>query len=405
MPNRSYDYAKLNDHPKVLAFLLGWLGQKVVWLTHQAFIEDSAGRWDWASREVYRICHLCRQVESGDDAEQKRMLSVTGWYGQNGFWVSEEGREYRRSLHKPTDDLYPFLYPDCGDGLPEDSHFFPRLPDVVGAPGKTFAAVAESLYRLIERAAATLKCGGGLQLGLGLAGHCFSTSTSDMQANAKRLLEDMLHCGLISEADAARLARLPQPAPDSTSTGPPPLPTSGSSDPQIPRPPGSPPRVGRHPMPRRMPWRVWLVYQRRLGHAWKLVCRHSGLGAVPNWSDISEEDFRQESVESEKKARAMERGALRPCDEKALAQYNNAIQKSDPKVNTDREAYDWITSRLEVEGGARLPSFATWSKYVRVGRQAHGLQKHQPRTGRPHGSSTSIVPVSGIELWRRPEVD
>jgi hypothetical protein len=80
------------------------------------------------------------------------------------------------------------------------------------------------------------------------------------------------------------------------------------------------------------------------------------------------------------------RGQLPPAREKAYRQYLDAVEKNPTLLSeaTDREVYDWLQEHAE---GEQLPTYATWSKYVREGRNHYGTSKHTPRTGRPTGKS------------------
>lgn len=92
--------------------------------------------------------------------------------------------------------------------------------------------------------------------------------------------------------------------------------------------------------------------------------------------------------------------SLRPSVEKAYRQYLFAAERLGPDV-TDRDAYDWLEKHPD--GDDELPSFDTWSKYVRTARKAHGQPKNQPRNGREPGRS--IVRDTDIDGQDTSEAD
>lgn len=75
---------------------------------------------------------------------------------------------------------------------------------------------------------------------------------------------------------------------------------------------------------------------------------------------------------------------LKPCELNAYLLYQHAEGQTERRLQ-DREAYDWLNANDWPEGlfpGAsdyKLPTFGTWAKYVRVGRNAHGTNKHRSR--------------------------
>jgi hypothetical protein len=75
-----------------------------------------------------------------------------------------------------------------------------------------------------------------------------------------------------------------------------------------------------------------------------------------------------------------------PSRLKAYQQYTWAI-KQNPALDggTDREVYDWLSEHLD--DGEQLPTFATWGRYVRKARTAHGTGKNTSRRGRQTGRS------------------
>ncbi len=79
----------------------------------------------------------------------------------------------------------------------------------------------------------------------------------------------------------------------------------------------------------------------------------------------------------------------------ACSSYRIAEQRMDPPAKTDREAYEWLEEHSELTEGYTLPSFETWTRYLRDGRQKIGEQKNRPRSGRSAGSSIVSQDVVG----------
>ncbi len=75
-----------------------------------------------------------------------------------------------------------------------------------------------------------------------------------------------------------------------------------------------------------------------------------------------------------------------PARVKALSQWKSAIDQN-PALSTeskDREVYDWLEDHCD---GDRLPSFETWSRYLREARSNVGLSKNSSRRGRTSRSA------------------
>ena len=83
--------------------------------------------------------------------------------------------------------------------------------------------------------------------------------------------------------------------------------------------------------------------------------------------------------------------ALPPSRKKAWNQYFRAQVAL--RNCTDREAYEWCEMQLEEE--ETMPTFSTWSRYVRDARRAMGLQKNTP--GRPIPTGKSVVTPDDVD--------
>ncbi len=89
---------------------------------------------------------------------------------------------------------------------------------------------------------------------------------------------------------------------------------------------------------------------------------------------------------------------LTPAVRKAYQSYELAEQKMSQPPKTDKEAYDYIYDDPDgLFAEYRAPSYETWVRQVRLGRQHHNTQKNQPRGGR---SGRSMVSVRNREMPR-----
>ena len=91
---------------------------------------------------------------------------------------------------------------------------------------------------------------------------------------------------------------------------------------------------------------------------------------------------------------------LRPCDEKALSQYQHAIEK-DPSIESDDEAYDWLVEDLKADGIA-LTQRDNWKRYIGRARTHYGKQKNGPRIG---NETHSVVSATRLDTPKRTKAD
>jgi hypothetical protein len=81
-----------------------------------------------------------------------------------------------------------------------------------------------------------------------------------------------------------------------------------------------------------------------------------------------------------------EGATLAPSRQKAYGQYLDAVRRNPELANaTDRDVYDAVKEQLD--SGETLPSFATWTRYLRDARDYHDANKSKSRAGREHGKS------------------
>jgi hypothetical protein len=107
------------------------------------------------------------------------------------------------------------------------------------------------------------------------------------------------------------------------------------------------------------------------------------------FSKLSSKDFSGPSEQDEPTSINVERvgmASVSPSREKAYRQYTQAVGNNPTQLNgaTDYEVYDWLKEHSE---GEPLPTFSTWSKYLREARKHYGNNKNTPRRGRATGKS------------------
>jgi hypothetical protein len=95
-----------------------------------------------------------------------------------------------------------------------------------------------------------------------------------------------------------------------------------------------------------------------------------------------------------KQKRTQPAGGITPAEEKAYQSYDVAInQKPELAGKTDKEVYKWL--KPNGIDDYILPTFNTWQRQVRAGRNKYGTQKNTPRGGR---TSPSVKSYGDIEL-------
>ena len=91
---------------------------------------------------------------------------------------------------------------------------------------------------------------------------------------------------------------------------------------------------------------------------------------------------------------------LTPAEEKAYQSYDYAIEKnSELAGKADKDVHKWLK-----ENGIDdyiLPTFNTWQRQVRAGRNKYGTQKNTPRGGRTSPSVKSSKDIKLVEITNR----
>ncbi len=173
-----YDYSSIAQHPKLLTFYGGWLGQKIYALAYLAVLKDQHELWITAAGEVDRLVLVLHEAEkakhlglSGDVG--LALGEVVGRFTDGGWWTSAGGtveraahREQRREL-----DEFPDYEPDTGQA--------PFQPQLVLEHDAVYPVAAPAISALDT---ALLKVGGAMnaldvsRLGVLLSGFCYRTT-------------------------------------------------------------------------------------------------------------------------------------------------------------------------------------------------------------------------------------
>jgi hypothetical protein len=124
----------------------------------------------------------------------------------------------------------------------------------------------------------------------------------------------------------------------------------------------------------------------RLGRdLWRVAVEHELTAVRRRWSPssaVAADPGGPKGEEGEEDNRkGSERSKLPPAREKAYQQFQWAVQQDAALEGaTDRDVYEWLKEKLDEDD--KLPSFASWSKYVRDARKIQGVSKHTSRAGR-----------------------
>ena len=100
MDMKLHDYEPIAEHPGLLAFYSGWLGQKICALVHCAVTWDRAGDWRGAAAEVDRLVLVLNAAEKAKLVKPaagpgSALGTLVGHCADGGWWTSDEGTRER----------------------------------------------------------------------------------------------------------------------------------------------------------------------------------------------------------------------------------------------------------------------------------------------------------------------
>ena len=168
MSTKPYKYEPVIQHPKLLAFYIGWLGQKICYLTHAAVINNQPDRWFAAAAEVDRLVLILHYaVKAGRfklPGETRAVLGeLVGHYEDGDWWISDDGRRERAAHNRERQD---------GDDS-GDVSFHPRLLLEQDREYSVAATLLKLLGEALMQAAIVMKALGVCRMGVLLAGVCY----------------------------------------------------------------------------------------------------------------------------------------------------------------------------------------------------------------------------------------
>jgi hypothetical protein len=168
MTTKPYKYELVIQHPKLLAFYIGWLGQKICYLTHAGVINNQPDRWFAAAAEVDRLVLILHYaVRAGRfklSRETRAVLGeLVGHYADGDWWVSDVGRRERAAHNRERQE-------DDNSG---DVSFHPRLLLEHDREYSVAATLLKLLGEALMQAAVVMEALGVCRMGVLLAGFCY----------------------------------------------------------------------------------------------------------------------------------------------------------------------------------------------------------------------------------------
>jgi len=213
MDMKLYDYELIAEHPSLLAFYSGWLGQKTCALMHYAVTWDRAGDWREASAEVDRLTLVLNAAEKAKLVKLatepgSALGTLVGHCADGGWWTSDEGTRERSANH---DDEIDVEQADDGHAGGSDSPLFPRLMLQEGASYAGAGAVLGVLDETLRGVAAELANLDLCRLGVQLSGFCYRLTPTLHVRFVNSVLDDLAGRDMIdlqAENELRRALRL-----------------------------------------------------------------------------------------------------------------------------------------------------------------------------------------------------
>jgi len=102
-----------------------------------------------------------------------------------------------------------------------------------------------------------------------------------------------------------------------------------------------------------------------------------------------------------------EDSGLTKAERLAYQSYEYAINTKEAELSeaTDRQIHQWLKENGCSDPDYCLPSFETWSRYVRQGRWVHATQKNTLRKGRTGRSIAKVDQIKFTSSQRSDEAD
>ncbi|MDP6545889.1 MAG: helix-turn-helix domain-containing protein [Phycisphaerae bacterium] len=168
MTTKPYNYELIVQHPKLLAFYSGWLGQKICYMTHAAVIDNRPDFWFAAAAEVDRLVLILHcAVKAGRFKLPRETRAVlgefVGHYADGDWWISDVGRRERAAHNRERQE---------GEN-PGDVSFHPWLLLEHDREYSVAATLLKLLGEALMQAAVVMEALGVCRMGVLLAGFCY----------------------------------------------------------------------------------------------------------------------------------------------------------------------------------------------------------------------------------------
>ncbi|MFW6062468.1 MAG: hypothetical protein ACOC93_06625, partial [Planctomycetota bacterium] len=207
MPSADYNYQPLVSRPDLLAFYLGWAGQRTYSLVCHGVIWNRVDSWQEAEMEFGRLAQILLCTQDSElrllDAVPATALDDLLQYSTGGAWSSDVIMAQRQGSAWYGDWIDGWIE-HCGQpGCP------PYFPELSFEPGRLHPCadhLLTALVDMIRTSADTLGHRGLCHCGIALCGLCFSMSGGVPVALVKSTLHELSHSGLLN-LDAENVLR------------------------------------------------------------------------------------------------------------------------------------------------------------------------------------------------------
>ena len=197
-----YDYGILAEHRKLLAFYVGWTGQKACYLTHGAGlqgtqeIQQGLTMWRQAAGETDRLLLLSDAWRRGagrswPDELSLALLSLVEDYDEEAGWWSSEGARSTLQVYETVEDM---PLEDLAEGYVP---FWPFLDVEVLKPSYWRAAgLVHELAKTVKLLGQSIGSEDALRYGVRLGGLFYCSAVKDPRGLAEHALAQLSAIGI-----------------------------------------------------------------------------------------------------------------------------------------------------------------------------------------------------------------
>ena len=178
MPPEPYNYELIPQHPRLLALYIGWVGQKISFLTHSAVTWDQSNDWSAAAAEVDRLVVVLHEAEKArvlnlPDETKAALGELVGHFAAGGWWTSSDGTRERMACQQARHEQDEF--PDH-ELDPDDTPFQPCLLLEIDPDYSVAATAVNQLDAVLMQTAVAMDNLDECRLGVSLAGFCYRST-------------------------------------------------------------------------------------------------------------------------------------------------------------------------------------------------------------------------------------